>query len=101
MSVFLSAVAVVPAQLFIIGWACWAAGQRPLPWYEFLGLATSVGVYTGGIGITVSHELSHKGTKLEQWLGRLLVVTVSYGCAHVFRGWFCTAAACTSLFSKF
>lgn len=74
---------VVPASLYIIAWGCWAASQPGLAWYELLGLAMSVGVYTGGIGITVSHELSHKGTKLEQWLGRVLVVAVSYGHFYV------------------
>ena len=29
----------------------------------------SVGVYTGGLGITISHELVHKVNRLEQWLG--------------------------------
>lgn len=31
----------------------------------------SVGVYTGGLGITISHELVHKVNRLEQWLGEL------------------------------
>lgn len=30
----------------------------------------SVAVYTGGLGITLSHELVHKSNRLEQWLGK-------------------------------
>ncbi len=37
----------------------------------------------GGIGITAAHELSHKASRLEQTLGRLLVVSVSYGHFYV------------------
>lgn len=33
------------------------------------GFVVSVAVYTGGIGITLSHELVHKPNRLEQWLG--------------------------------
>lgn len=33
------------------------------------GCAISVGIYTGGLGITVSHELVHRTNRVEQWLG--------------------------------
>lgn len=28
-----------------------------------------MGIYTGGLGITISHELVHKNNRVEQWLG--------------------------------
>jgi alkane 1-monooxygenase len=37
-----------------------------------------VGLVTGGIGITVAHELGHKKSKLEQFYSKVLLMTVSY-----------------------
>lgn len=47
------------------------------------GFAVSVGVYTGGLGITVSHELVHKVTRLEQWLGESMALLVDVFCCCV------------------
>lgn len=33
---------------------------------------------TGGIGITVAHELGHKSSKLEQFYAKVLLMTVCY-----------------------
>lgn len=33
------------------------------------GFAVSIGIHTGAVGITISHELGHKNTRVEQWLG--------------------------------
>jgi alkane 1-monooxygenase len=33
---------------------------------------------TGGVGITVAHELGHKSTKIEQFYAKVLLMTVSY-----------------------
>lgn len=37
-----------------------------------------VGVVTGSVGITYAHELMHQKTRLERWLGDLLLATVLY-----------------------
>lgn len=50
---------------------------------EFSGLMISLGVLTGGIGITVAHELGHKLSAVERWLARLLLVSVCYMHFHV------------------
>jgi alkane 1-monooxygenase len=39
----------------------------------------SVGLATGGAGITIAHELGHKRPALDRLLSRVLLVTVAYG----------------------
>jgi len=41
-------------------------------------VSISVGIITGGIGITVAHELIHKNSVLEQNLGKVLLASVMY-----------------------
>ena len=67
----------VPLQLALLAWAVWQAGQG-LDALSFAGLLLSVGVVTGGIGITVAHELGHKRSEHERFLARLLLITVAY-----------------------
>jgi len=42
------------------------------------GAVLSVGISNGGVGITVAHELIHRSNKLEQWLGRGILLTTFY-----------------------
>lgn len=66
-------------QVPLVMWACWAAAQNPSrPWYEWLGFTLSTGVVTGGIGITVAHELGHKNNRYDQWMAQLILMTVCY-----------------------
>jgi alkane 1-monooxygenase len=44
----------------------------------FIGLLLSLGVITGGVGITVAHELGHKRSRLDQMLARVLLISVGY-----------------------
>ena len=45
---------------------------------EFAGLLIGSGLTTGGIGITVAHELGHKSSKSEQFLSQALLMSVFY-----------------------
>jgi alkane 1-monooxygenase len=45
---------------------------------EWLGFVLSSAIVTGGIGITVAHELGHKKSALERFYSRLLLMTVCY-----------------------
>ncbi|GIV40276.1 MAG: alkane 1-monooxygenase [Thermonema sp.] len=66
-------------QVILLVWACWAVAQDPgRPWYEWLGFTLSTGVVTGGIGITVAHELGHKNNRYDQWMAQLILMTVCY-----------------------
>eukprot|EP00752_Nemacystus_decipiens_P003204 g2965.t1 len=73
----------LPAQLALLAYACHAVNTISLTPLEFVGFAVSVAVYTGGLGITLSHELVHKPDRLEQWLGRAMCVVISYGHFYV------------------
>lgn len=69
----------VPLQLMITAICLYWVSQSDLRWYEWLGFALSLGVVTGGLGITVAHELMHKNSKLQHGLSKLLLINVCYG----------------------
>jgi alkane 1-monooxygenase len=52
------------------------------PW-QLLLFAVAVGVVTGGMGITIAHELGHRASRLDRWIARVLLVSVCYGHFHV------------------
>ena len=66
-------------QLAFIIWGAYAVSiaklGNPLHWAGFI---VGVGLVTGGIGITVAHELGHKKSRLERAYCKLLLMTVSY-----------------------
>lgn len=45
---------------------------------EHAGIIMSIALSNGGIGITIAHELIHRSSKLEQWLGKILLMSVLY-----------------------
>ncbi len=51
------------------------AMQRPIEW---IGFTLGCALVTGGIGITVAHELGHKKSTLEQFYSKTLLMTVCY-----------------------
>jgi len=66
-------------QLACFLWAIYAvtggALDTMLEWFAF---TLSFSLITGGIGITVAHELGHKKSRLEKFYSKLLLMTVSY-----------------------
>jgi alkane 1-monooxygenase len=68
----------VGMQVLFLGWAvgAWALGS--LAGVPRLGFLLGVATVTGGIGITVAHELGHRTSALERFLGQLALVTVGY-----------------------
>lgn len=48
---------------------------EPMVWF---GFTFSFALVTGGIGITVAHELGHKKSRIERVYARILLMTVSY-----------------------
>lgn len=66
-------------QLGFICWGMYVVSRGGLTnWYEWTGFVLSFSLATGGIGITVAHELGHKKSKLERFYSQLLLMTVSY-----------------------
>jgi alkane 1-monooxygenase len=66
-------------QFIFLLWAAYAvcAGVYEFPWTA-LGFTLSTALVTGGIGITVAHELGHKKTFAERLYSKMLLMTVSY-----------------------
>jgi alkane 1-monooxygenase len=67
----------IPAQMALLV-VCLAQPLDPSS-LEFWGLALSLGVTTGGMGITIGHELIHRTRFFERILGTLLYLQVNYG----------------------
>lgn len=69
----------VPVQFAFVFWTIYQVATHPdMSASEYAGLIIGTGMVTGGIGITVAHELGHKNTTLEQFLSQALLVTVCY-----------------------
>jgi alkane 1-monooxygenase len=69
----------VPLQLGLIGWGAWLVGTGGVGGIDAVLFTLSVGLATGGAGITIAHELGHKRPALDRFLSRVLLVSVSYG----------------------
>lgn len=68
-----------PVQMvLILGTVWWVTHTDHLAWWETAILASAVGIATGGVGIVYAHELMHQKTRLERWLGDLLMASVLY-----------------------
>jgi len=68
-----------PLQFAVIFGGIWYATRADhLGPVEIAGLAFGIGVLSGTIGITYSHELMHQKSRLERWLGDLLLASVMY-----------------------
>ena len=70
-----------PVQFIVVYGLLWYVTQGPstLGTGEKVGLFMALGVMCGGIGIVYAHELMHQGTRLERWMGDLLMCMVMYG----------------------
>jgi alkane 1-monooxygenase len=66
-------------QFAFVIWGCYviAAGNITTP-VEWMGFVVSFALVTGGIGITVAHELGHKKSALERFYSKVLLMTVCY-----------------------
>ncbi len=66
-------------QLGFILWACYVVAMGDMnTWYEWGGFTLGVSLVTGGIGITVAHELGHKKSPLERLYSKIILMTVGY-----------------------
>lgn len=66
-------------QLAFVIWGAYAVSLGALnSWWEWTGFIVSFALVTGGIGITVAHELGHKKSSLERAYGKILLMTVCY-----------------------
>lgn len=65
-------------QFAFIIWAAWVVTTYSLTIFEWIIFTIAVALSTGGVGITVAHELGHKKSKLERFYSKVLLMTVSY-----------------------
>jgi alkane 1-monooxygenase len=65
-------------QFGFLFWGAWVVATNQLTTLEWSGFLLSFALVTGGIGITVAHELGHKKTKIERFYARLILMTVCY-----------------------
>lgn len=65
-------------QVVFVLWGSFVVATTTLDTYEWIGFVVSFALVTGGIGITVAHELGHKKSKLEQFYSKLILMTVGY-----------------------
>lgn len=66
----------VPVQLGLLGW-----GMHDAPAMaggEFVALAVATGLLTGGVGITIAHELMHRTDHTPRALAEILMTSVGY-----------------------
>ena len=65
-------------QVAIVIWGAYVFATGTMTIFERVGFLLSISNVTGGIGITVAHELGHRNTKIEQFYAKVLLMTVSY-----------------------
>jgi alkane 1-monooxygenase len=79
-SLFYSIILWVHLPLHLVLLACFATAwtTREADSVTRLGWALSAALSCGGIGISAAHELIHRRSPYEQWIGKLLLMTVCY-----------------------
>lgn len=65
-------------QFAVLFWGFYLVSTVDLIWWQWIALCTGTALVTGGIGITVAHELGHKASKVEQFYAQILLMSVSY-----------------------
>lgn len=71
--------ACAPCQLAMVIFGAWAATKGSASFVEWMGLAVSVGICSGVLGINGAHELVHRiDSPFEVGLGRFMLATTAY-----------------------
>jgi alkane 1-monooxygenase len=65
-------------QFSFLFWGIYVVAKQNMTTLEYIGFGLSFPLVTGGIGITVAHELGHKKEKFERFLAKLLLMTTCY-----------------------
>lgn len=70
--------AFVPLNFALVIWAAYAFAQQAMQPYEAILFVISIGLVSGGVGITIAHELGHRAEKFEQFLAKALLLCSAY-----------------------
>ena len=65
----------VPVQVGFLVYFLFVIQQTPFDSIEFIGRVSSMGLMCGVLGINVGHELGHRLSRKEQFLGEILLLT--------------------------
>lgn len=68
----------VPIVYGLLFFGLFTISAQPLEVYEFIGLTLSTGIVLGVNGINVAHELGHRQTTNERFLGKALLLPALY-----------------------
>lgn len=68
----------VYVQLSVLFWAFYVVSTSDFGLLEWLAFTSGTALVTGGIGITVAHELGHKPERIQQVYAQILLMTVCY-----------------------
>ncbi len=68
----------LPVQFGLLAYFGYLHLFEELTFIEYGGIVFSIALSNGGIGITIAHELVHRPSKFEQWVGRILLMSVLY-----------------------
>ena len=68
----------VYVQLGILIWGFYVVSKFELTLIQWGAFTSGMALVTGGIGITVAHELGHRSEKIEQFYSKVLLMTVGY-----------------------
>lgn len=71
--------AAIPPLYINFIWSAWMLASGGLDWVGLSGLTATIGIVSGGVGISVAHELGHKHALLERLLAKLALMPVAYG----------------------
>jgi len=65
-------------QVVFLLWSAYVVSTNTLSTAAYIGFCISVGLVTGGVGITVAHELGHKTAYFDRLHAKILLMTVCY-----------------------
>jgi len=68
----------VYVQLAVLVWGFYVVATYSFTLLEWIAFTSGMALVTGGIGITVAHELGHRAEKIEQFYAKVLLMTVCY-----------------------
>lgn len=68
----------VYVQIAVLFWAFYVVSNADFGLWEWFAFSSGTALVTGGIGITVAHELGHKPEKIQQIYAQVLLMTVCY-----------------------
>jgi len=68
----------VPVQLVLLSATMWHFATAELSPLVRFAVIVSTGIATGGVGITIAHELGHRSGFTDRWCARLLLASVCY-----------------------